>query len=187
MDNQNLLELVRQSKYGDAQALERLVAACQPAAFRLALSILDDPAEAEDVTQEAFIKAMRSISAYREQASFTTWLYRIIVNTCLGRLRKKRSRQRLSHLLFDMFFQAGKDAPHPEKQTIQDESSDRVLQAVNQLDDGHRLPVILRYYHELPIAQIAEILDVSTRTVHTRLKQAHDRMREVLGEYDGND
>jgi RNA polymerase sigma-70 factor (ECF subfamily) len=187
MDDQNLLELVRQSKNGDAQALERLVSACQPAAFRLALSILDDPAEADDVTQEAFIKAIRSISAYREEARFQTWLYRIIVNSCLGRLRKRRTRQRLGQLLTDRFRHTRQGEALPERQAIQEENSGQVLQAVNSLDDDHRLPVILRYYQELPIAQIAEILDVSPRTVHTRLKQAHDTMREVLGEYDGND
>jgi RNA polymerase sigma-70 factor (ECF subfamily) len=187
MDDQNLLELVRQSKNGDPQALEKLVASCQPSAFRLALSILDDPAEADDVTQEAFIKAMRGISAYREEASFSTWLYRIIVNNCLGRLRKKRTRQRLSQLLFERLRGTSQEDAPVEKRAIQDESSEQVMQAVNSLDDDHRLPVLLRYYHELPIAEIAVMLNVSTRTVHTRLKQAHERMRKMLGEYDGND
>jgi len=187
MDDQSLLDLVRKSKNGNAQALEQLVASCQPAAFRLALSILDDPAEADDVTQDAFIKAIRGISAYRAEANFKTWLYRIIVNSCLGKLRKRRARQRLSRLVEDLFRLSPKVDVLPEKQVIQDESSQRVLLAVNRLDDAHRLPVVLRYYHELPIAQVAAILDVSPRTIHTRLKQAHDTMREVLGEYDGND
>ncbi len=187
MDDQSLQELVLKSKNGNAQALERLVASCQPAAFRLALSILDDPAEADDVAQEAFIKAIRGLSAYREDAGFKTWLYRIIVNSCLGRLRKKRARQRLGHLLTNLFFQAARDDTPPEKQAIQDESSQLVMQAVDSLDDAHRLPVVLRYYHELPIAQVAAILGVSTRTVHIRLKQANDRLREVLGEYHAND
>ena len=116
MEDQNLLELVRQSKNGDAQALEKLVASCQPAAFRLALSILDDPSEADDVAQDAFIKAIRGISTYREQASFTTWLYRIIVNDCLGKLRRRRARQRLGRLLTNLFFQSAKDDMPPEKQ-----------------------------------------------------------------------
>ncbi len=187
MDDQSLLELVRQSKNGDAQALEKLVISCQPLAFRLALSILDDPAEADDVTQEAFMKAIRGISAYRADASFSTWLYRIIINSCLGRLRKKRARQRLSQRLNQLFLHSSKATGHPEGQVIQSESSQQVLHAVDNLDDDHRLPLVLRYYHELPIAQIAEILGVSSRTVHTRLRQAHDMLREVLGECDGDD
>jgi RNA polymerase sigma-70 factor (ECF subfamily) len=179
MDDQNLAQLIRESKNGNTQALEKLVASCQPAAFRLALSILDDPAEADDVAQETFIKAIRGITAYREEAGFKTWLYRIIVNDCLGKLRKKRARQRLNSLM--------KDNTHPENQVLQDESTGRLMQAVNSLDDDHRVPVVLRYYNELPIAQIATILDVSTRTVHTRLRQAHDKLREALGEYHGND
>jgi RNA polymerase sigma-70 factor (ECF subfamily) len=186
MDDQNLLELVRQSKNGDSQAMEQLVNFCQPDAFHLALSILDDPAEADDVTQDAFIKAVRGISSYREEASFTTWLYRIIVNGCLARLRKRRARQRLSQLLAELFRNASQEDAAIEKQAIQDESSRQIMQVVNRLDDDHRLPVLLRYYQELPIAQIAEILSVSPRTVHTRLKHAHDMMRKALGEYDGN-
>ncbi len=187
MDDQNLLELVRKSKEGNAQALEELVSCCQPGAFRLALSILDDPAEADDVAQDAFIKAMRGLQAYREEAGFKTWLYRIIVNDCLGKLRKRRARERLSQLVADIFRRSTQDEAHPESQVIQDEGSVRIWKAVNSLNDNHRLPVVLRYYHELPISQVAEILNVSTRTIHTRLKQANDRLREALGEYHGND
>lgn len=187
MEDQNLLELVRKSKSGDPQAVERLVMSCQPSAFHLALSILDDPAEADDVAQEAFIKAMRGIPSFRADALFTTWLYRIIVNSCLGKLRKKRIRQRLNQLLFEGVRHGGQEDSAIEKQAIQDENTDQVMQAVNSLDDAHRLPVVLRYYQEMPITQIAQVLSVSTRTVHTRLKQALERIREALGEYDGND
>ncbi len=187
MDDQNLQELVLKSKNGDAQAVEKLVMACQPAAFRLALSILDDPSEADDVAQEAFIKAIRSMPTYRGEASFRTWLYRIIVNSCLGRLRNRRARQRLGQLLTDLFRHSSKEDMLPEGQAIQNESSDQLWQAVSRLDDAHRLPVVMRYYHELPIAEIAAILDVSTRTVATRLLQAHKSMREALGEQDAND
>lgn len=187
MDDQNLVELVRQSRIGNSQAMEKLVKSCQPNAFRLALSILDDPDEADDVAQDALIQTIHAIPSYRAEATFQTWFYRIVVNNCLGKLRKRRARQHLSRLLTDLFRRESKDVAPPEKQTIQDERTDRIMQAVIALDPKYRLPIVLRYYQELPIAQIAEILNVSSRTVHTRLKSAHNMIKQSLGEIDGID
>jgi RNA polymerase sigma-70 factor (ECF subfamily) len=187
MDDQNLVELVRRSRNGNSQAIDKLVKSCQPAAFKLALSILDDAAEADDAAQDALIQAIRAIPSYRAEASFETWFYRIVVNNCLGKLRKRRTRQKMHHLLVDLFRHKRSTEAPPEKQTIQDDDTDYILRLVNDLDQKLRLPLVLRYYQELPIAQIAEIMHVSTRTIHTRLKRAHDLLRQSLGETDGLD
>ena len=187
MNDQNLVELVRQSRNGNSQAVEKLVKSCQPTAFRLALSILDDPDEADDVTQDALIQTIRAIPSYRAEATFQTWFYRIIVNNCLGKLRKRRARQRLNRLLTDLFRYEPRETAPPEKQTIQDESTNRIIRVINDLDPKYRLPIVLRYYQELPITQIAKILNVSSRTVHTRLKLAHDQIKMSLGEIDAID
>jgi RNA polymerase sigma-70 factor, ECF subfamily len=187
MSDSNLVELVRQCRDGNSQAVETLVQSCQPIAFRLALSVLDDPDEADDVAQEAIILALRAIPTYRAEASFNTWFYRITLNICLGKLRKRHARERLSNLLSDLFRRERKEPARLEGQVIQDEAIDGVLKVINSLDTKYRLPVILRYYQELPIAQIALILNVSERTVHTRLKVAHDTIRKALGEIDAFD
>jgi RNA polymerase sigma-70 factor (ECF subfamily) len=187
MDDQNLVELVRQSRNGNSQAMEKLVKSCQPAAFKLALSILDNAAEADDAAQDALIQAIRAIPSYRAEASFETWFYRIIVNNCLGKLRKRRTRETLHKLLVELFRRNPGENMHPEQGAIQAEDTDQVIRLVNSLDTKLRLPIVLRYYSELPIAQIAEITHVSTRTIHTRLKQAHDLLRQSLGENDGLD
>ena len=127
MNDQNLAELIRQSRNGSSQAIERLVTSCQPAAFRLALFILDEPDEADDATQDSFIQAMKAIPSYRAEASFQTWFYRIIVNNCIGKLRKRRTSARLHHLLINLIRHDLKaDAP-PEMQTIRDESTDLII------------------------------------------------------------
>jgi RNA polymerase sigma factor (sigma-70 family) len=187
MNDQNLVELVRQSRNGSSQAVEKLVKSCQPTAFRLALSILDDPDEADDVAQDALIQTIRAIPSYRAEATFQTWFYRIIVNNCLGKLRKRRARERLSRLLTDLFRHEPREIAPLEKRTIQDESTNQIIRVINDLDSKYRLPIVLRYYQELPITQIAEVLDVSSRTVHTRLKLAHDQIKKSLGEIDGID
>ena len=187
MNDLNLVELVHQSRNGNSQAVEKLVKSCQPTAFRLALSILDDPDEADDVAQDALIQTIRAITSYRAEASFQTWFYRIIINNCLGKLRRRHASERLNHLLTDLFHRESSGMAQIEKQTIQDESTDRIIRVVNDLHPTYRLPILLRYYQELPVAQIAEILNVSSRTVHTRLKMAHDLIKNALGEYDGID
>jgi RNA polymerase sigma-70 factor, ECF subfamily len=187
MDNLDLVDLVRQSRDGNPQAVEQLVNYCQPAAFRLALSILDDRVEADDVAQDTIIQAIRSISSYRAEATFQTWFYRIIINNCLGRLRKRRTRQRLNQLLTNLFRVEDPLANHPEVQTIQNENTHRMMQVVNNLEHKYRLPIVLRYYQELPIVQIANVLDVTPRTVHTRLKTAHDLIRKSIGDFDETD
>lgn len=167
--------------------MEMLVKSCQPVAFKLALSILDDAAEADDAAQDAIIQAIRAVPSYRAEASFETWFYRIIVNNCLGKLRKRRTRERLHHLLVDLFRHSYSADALPEKQTIQGQDTDYIIRLVNDLEPKLRLPIVLRYYQELPIAQIAEIMHVSTRTIHSRLKLAHDLLRQSLGENDGLD
>jgi RNA polymerase sigma-70 factor (ECF subfamily) len=187
MSDTNLAELVRQSRDGNSQAVEALVQSCLPMTFRLALSILDDQDEADDVAQDALIRALRAIPTYRAEASFQTWLYRITVNICLGKLRKRRARERLSTLLSDLFRQERKDNLRPEGQIIQNQAAYNLFKVINSLDTKYRLPIILRYYQELPIAQIAQIINVSERTVHNRLKIAHDFIRNALGEIDASD
>lgn len=187
MNDQDLVELVRQSRNGNSQAVEKLVNSCQPTAFRLALSILDDSDEADDVAQDALIQTIRAIPSYRAEATFQTWFYRIIVNNCLGKLRKRRARERLSRLLTDLFRHEPREVALIERQTIQDENTDLIIRVINDLEPKYRLPIVLRYYQELPIAQIAEILNVSSRTVHTRLKLAHDQIKKSFGDFDGID
>jgi RNA polymerase sigma-70 factor (ECF subfamily) len=187
MNDLNLVELVRQSRTGNSHAVEMLVKSCQPMAFRLALSILDDQDEADDVAQDALIQTIRAIPSYRAEATFQTWFYRIIINNCLGKLRKRRAREKLNNLLIFLIRREQKETAQPEKQTIQDESKDQIIRVITDLDPKYRLPIVLRYYQELPITQIAEILNVSSRTVHTRLKLAHNMIRNSLGEIDAID
>ncbi len=172
-------ELITAWRAGDVRALEALACAHQAAIYRLALSILDDPAEADEVTQDILVMLFRGRSPYRGAAAFTTWLYAITVNVCRARLRKRRARARLSQALQAVFRLSG-PAEHPETRAEHDERDGALWQAVNALDEKHRLPVILRYYHELPVAEIARVLGISEGTVHSRLHTARERLRGAL-------
>lgn len=174
-------ELLQQAKANDAAATEALVREYYRYVFRLCLSVLDDPTEADDAAQETFIAAARNLPGYRGEAEPKTWLYAIAVNNCRGRLRKRQARHRLENSLRAVYslFQRTSD---PEQVTIQDEADWQVCQAVDSLGEKHRLPVILRYVHELSVPEIAAILNMSEGTVHSRLHYARQRLNEHLSQ-----
>lgn len=174
-----LAELVACCRAGDEGAVEALVSAYQGRVYRLALTILDDPAEADEAAQDALVSALGALGSYRGEAAFTTWLYAITVNACRRRLRQRRSRERLQHALQAVFRVRG-GAGTPEDRAARRETGTALWRAVNALGEKHRLPVILRYYHELSVAEIAEILGLSEGTVHSRLFTARERLREAL-------
>ena len=173
MDSQWL----RQCREGDPLAIERLVQAHQEDVYRLALSILDDPDEAEDAAQEVFVAALRSLDSFRGNASLKTWLFSITINVCRSRYQRDKSRTRLRQILQSLF---RSDQTQPESEAVQHEAESALWQAVHALDEKHRIPVILRYYHDLPAADIAELLRIPVGTVHSRLNHARERLRARL-------
>jgi RNA polymerase sigma-70 factor, ECF subfamily len=178
---------VSQVKIGPIQAMpvamqdiETLVAAHYPTIRRLAASILDDPHEADDAAQDTFIAACRAMESYRGEANIKTWLTSIAVNVCRGRLRKRKMRQALQSTL-EALHLASTSHPTPEKVALQNEADGQIWQAVDDLDEKHRLVVILRYVHELPVPEIARILDTSAGTVYSRLHYARHALQTRLG------
>ena len=172
---------LEQCREGDSLAIEKMVRTYQRDVYRLALSILDDPDEAEDGTQETFLAALHALSSFREGAAFKTWLFSITINVCRSRLQRGKNRGRLQQILQSLFHLRS-EAEHPEATAIQDESDAELWNAIRELDDKHRIPVVLRYYHDLPIADIATMLNLPPGTVHSRLNHARERLRALLKE-----
>jgi RNA polymerase sigma-70 factor (ECF subfamily) len=172
---------LEQCREGDSLAIEKMVETYQKDVYRLALSILDNADEAEDGTQETFLAALRALDSFREHAAFQTWLFRITINVCRGRLRLGKNRIRLQQMLKSLFHLRSEDEL-PEKTAIKNEADIEVHNAIRTLDDKHRIPLVLRYYHELPVADIAAILDIPPGTVHSRLNQARTKLRLLLKE-----
>jgi RNA polymerase sigma-70 factor, ECF subfamily len=179
VDQTDTLQLILRSRDGDALAVEALIRAHEAQIYRLAVSMLDDAHEADEATQDAFIIALDRLNTFRGEASFATWLYAIALNVCRGRLRKRRARERLT-LVLQALFRIEVAPPHPEQQAIANEAGAAVWQAVHALNDVHREVIVLRYFHELRQAEIAQVLGVTDRTVRARLHAAHERLRELL-------
>lgn len=147
---------------------------------RLALTILDDAAEAEDAAQETFIAANRTHSGFRGDSSYRTWLTRITVNHCRGRLRQRRRRQALLRLLGQVKLAAAADTS-VESAAAQQAADRHLWQAVDQLDEKHRLPLLLHYVQGLPVPEIAQVLEIPAGTIYSRLFYARQKLQEVLG------
>ncbi|MFN8598521.1 MAG: sigma-70 family RNA polymerase sigma factor [Anaerolineae bacterium] len=177
MDHTDTLQLILRSREGDALAVEALIRAHETRVYRLAVSMLDDPAEADEATQEAFIRAIERLDTFRGEASFATWVYAIALNVCRGRLRKRRARARLTQILRTLL---RVESALLEDTAIDRESHDAVWNAIHALDDKHREVIVLRYFHDLRQEDIARVLGVTDRTVRARLSAAHTRLREVL-------
>ncbi|MCK6623723.1 MAG: RNA polymerase sigma factor [Anaerolineae bacterium] len=173
-------QLVNRCREGDSLAVEALVRTYKPLVYRLAVSILDDPAEADEATQDALVAALGKLHSFRGEAKFTTWLYTITLNVCRGRLRKRHARSRLLDRVWAVFGWQDVVAPQPEQTTLQEEQEGRLWQAVVALDERRRETIILRYYHELTLTEIGQVLGVSERTIRTWLHSAHEQMRTFL-------
>jgi RNA polymerase sigma-70 factor (ECF subfamily) len=177
METARLITLCRE---GDESAVELLVNQYQKSTYRLALSILDDPFEAEEAAQDALLAALGALDSYRGDASFNTWLHAITVNICRSRLRKRQTWDRLKNAIQAIFRTGGDAALPPEDIAIHNESEAALWRAVHMLDEKHRLPVILRYYHNYSITEISQLLKVNEGTIHSRLSIARDRLHSQL-------
>lgn len=162
---------------GEPGAIEALVRQSQGLVYRVCISILDDPSDAEDATQETFISALKALPGFRGDSSFNTWLYAIAVNACRRHLKQRRRQQSIHTALAYGTPAFGDHPPDPEQTVIHSEVAGALWSAVSELDEEHRLPVILRYYHELSVVEIAQILDISEGTAHSRLFNARERIR----------
>ena len=174
------LRLIAECIAGNEAAIESLVREYEAGVFRLALSIVGDPAEANEVMQETFLSALRALPSYQEKKSFKAWLYTITLNHSRSHLRKRKLVERLRSTLTAVFRIEIEKQISPEDAVIQNEKEAALWRSLNQLDDRHRIVIILRYFHGLPIAEISEILSVNEGTIHSRLHTARERLRDSL-------
>jgi len=185
MDTAETSQDIEQCLAGDERALELFVSAHQTDVFRLALSIVQDPAVANEVTQETFIAALRSLRSYQEKSSFKAWLYTITINISRSHLRKQKARDKLRTTLTSILRLDLQRQSTPEDAVIQSEKEKAVWKALNELDEKHRTVMVLRYFQDLPISEIAEILSTSEGTIHSRLHTARNRLRNALASLHG--
>ena len=169
-------QLIARVQRGDTQAYAALVRAYEQVAFRAAFLILRDPDEAADAAQEAIVRAYRALGSFKVDRPFRPWLLRIVTNQALNRLKFAARRAKMT----ERYAQAvAMDSPI-ESNVEAREQNERVLQAVNRLSDDERALVSLRYFLELPEAEVAMALNIPLGTVKSRLHRTLGKLREII-------
>lgn len=176
-------------KAGDRAEFARLVDLHSPKIYRVALKIVSDPQDAEDILQETFLKAFRSLPTFEGRSSLSTWLYRIAVNESFMHLRKKS----LNLISIDDEMDSNDEATEPVEITdwcclpeseLQSAEARKFLdQAVARLSPALRAVFILRDIEGLPVKETAEALGLNEPVVKTRLLRARLKLREDLSAY----
>jgi len=172
------------ARKGDREAFGRLVRRHQRRVYAAALHILGNHSDADDATQETFVRAYRGLASFDGRADFFTWLYRITVNTALNSLRggkrgaalSQRGGAEVAHIggRPEALGQGGLD---PAQKTQQTAEVQRVLTAISELSSSLRVTLVLATIEELPHKQIAEILDIPEGTVAWRVNEARRLLR----------
>ena len=179
-------QLIRRAQQGDNGAFEELLLLHQKKVYNLCLRMSANPDDALDLSQEAFLRAWRSLGQYQFEASFSTWLFRLTSNICIDFLRRKKRRQETS--LTESYDDSDEGAelsvpdaqPGPEQQAITNETKIELARAMEQLSPEHREILQLRVIEDLQYDQIADILGVRVGTVKSRLARARLSFRKIL-------
>jgi RNA polymerase sigma-70 factor (ECF subfamily) len=146
---------------------------------RICLSILGNEQESQDVVQETLLRALLHQDKFEVGTSLKNWLTTIAVNLSRDLLRRRAARYRLQGILH-LVGSASDVRVDPEEVMISSEQERRLRLAVKALGEKHRLPIILRYIHGLPVSQIAQILNLSEGTVHSRLHYALRKLQASM-------
>ncbi|MCI0542862.1 MAG: RNA polymerase sigma factor [Actinobacteria bacterium] len=171
--------LLNDARRGDQGAFEELVRIHQHDALRLAYLLVGDHAEAEDVTQEAFVKAYRAMSRFRSEAPFRPWLLAIVRNEASNRRRSRGRRLRLAERVAAEPL-SGDAAPSPETVTIGRAEAQELLDAVGRLGEKYRMVIVCRYLLGLTESETATVLGVPDGTVKSRCSRGLERLRASM-------
>ena len=176
MENQELIWL-EQARRGDRSAFARLVEAYQGPVYNLAYRMLGNAVEAEDATQETFIRMYTKLHTYESNRKLVSWVLSIASHYCIDRLRRRRGEfvsldeEPIANVL-------PARQPDPEELAVRGETRDRVQAAVESLAPAYRVPLILRYWHDLSYNEIADVMGMSVQAVKSRLHRARLQMAE---------
>jgi len=172
--------LIQRTLSGDSSAFSTLVTRYQNRLYASMLGVTGSAEEAEDVVQDAFVRAFVKLDSFQQSSQFFTWLYRIAFNTALSRHRRRRNRVSLDQVREQNGMDPADEGESPDEPMLRRERIEMVQQAMLQLTDEHRAILTLREMDDLPYETIAEILEISIGTVRSRLSRARYQLKLTL-------
>jgi len=181
--------LIRRAQRGDREAFDALVRQYDQEVLRLVLRVVRSPEEAQDLYQEAFLKAYRSLARFRLESRFSTWLYRLVTNVCFDYLRRQRTRGEVQITEKgdgegDHAYTIADDRPglNPEHALRAREIGRRIAKALSRLTPRERMVFELKHWQGLKLRSIGELCGTSEEAAKNSLFRAMQKMREQLGD-----
>jgi RNA polymerase sigma-70 factor, ECF subfamily len=184
-------DLIREAQAGSRTAFDALVRQYDQAVLRLALHLTGSEQDAEDIHQEAFLKAYRYLGNFRFECSFYTWIYRIVTNLCLDLLRRRKSRREDQAVMLDS---SGEEidlltnvtdqraSANPDRELNRKILAERIREALDKLTPRERMVFELKHYQGLKLRTIGEILNTTEETAKNTLFRATRKLRTILAE-----
>lgn len=178
-------ELVRKAKAGDGKAYDELTLLYKDIVFKIIQRMVHNRQEAEDLTQEAFIKAYNSITSFNEEYAFSTWLFKIATNNCIDFFRKRKLRthsmdETIRYKDDEIHQEYADPDPNIEKELIASEKSRTIRNAIDELPEKYRVVIKLRHQEEKSYEDISELLDLPLGTVKARIFRAREMLNKAL-------
>jgi len=182
----NTTALLQQAKNGDMMAFETLVTQTEKMVYHTAYRMMNHSEDAKDITQDVFMKIYNYLEKFDEQSAFTTWVYRITVNTCIDEIRKRKGKQtfsmdaELEQENNSLQIQYADSSDTPEEVLTQKESYGEILTALDNLSTEHKTIITLRDLDGLSYATIGDITETSLGTVKSRLARARNQLKQEM-------
>jgi RNA polymerase sigma-70 factor, ECF subfamily len=183
--------LIREAQQGNRAAFEVLVRHYDQSVLRLALHLTGSESDAQDVYQEAFLKAYKNLGSFRFECSFYTWIYRIVTNLCLDHLRKRTVRKEDAPVAIDGSgeefnrleqFADVRSGANPERDLMRRELGKKIGHALSGLTPRERMVFELKHYHGLKLRTVGEMLNTTEETAKNTLFRATQKLRAALAE-----
>ncbi len=176
-------ELIKRAGRGDAYAFEQLMTAQESRMYAVALRMCGNREDAQDCLQEAMLRVYRAISGFKGQSSFSTWVYRITMNSCLDELRRRKSRMATSlDALLETGFAPSDESDTPEQNSLRSEQRRVLEKAIAGLPEDMRAAIVLRDIQGCSYDEIAQTLDANVGTIKSRISRGREKLRAVLSE-----
>ncbi len=180
-------QLISRALQGDQKAYEALLNKYRNLVYTIMYKMVHNPQEAEDLTQEAFIKAFRALSSFREEFAFSTWLMKIATNNCIDFLRKRKLKTQSIHEPVkykdeELERTLPNQEPTPEKNLLREERKRIIQEAIQELPERYRHVILLRHMEEKSYDEIADILGLPLGTVKAQIFRAREMLNQKLKE-----
>ncbi len=174
-------ELLKRAAQGDTSAFNDLLSAHEQKMYAVCFRMCSNEYDAQDCLQEAMLRAYKALPKFKGESAFSTWLYRIAMNTCLDALRRRKAQANTSlDSLLSEGWSPQSDSESPDEHVIRLERS-RILQAaIAELPEEMRSAIVLRDIQEMPYDEIAAILNVNIGTVKSRISRGREKLRKII-------